>query len=395
MPGAAKTDRKTDPESADLMRRVAVRMMDGVPDMAGKLLTALRADEDAYRVLPEAELRRDMERSFGAGIAAAYQERAQRRDVEIAAATAARRAEQGVPLESLLRGYRLATQITWDAMVDLIAREYPGSAGTILHLAGRIWQDVDRQAIAAVTGYRRREAELSRRSAERAEALLEALLEGRADTDVVREAAGALGVPQFGAYLVVACRPEATSPSCPPARLGGLRVLRRPRTDGDILVVWLNGADPADALAALTPELPGPAGVSPLIEGLLGLSEGRRLAMTALSTCRETEIVRLDDRLPAALAVSRPDLAARLVGTVLGPVLALDPPERDTLLRTLDCLLDRDGSVTRTAAALYCHRNTVFNRLRRIEALTGRSPDRPRDAVELSLALDAHRLAGG
>ncbi|ROO89161.1 PucR-like helix-turn-helix protein [Actinocorallia herbida] len=376
-----------------LMRRVAGRLMDRVPDMAGRLLTALRVDEDAYRVLPEADLRGDMERSFAAGVAAMYQERTERRDVAIASATAARRAEQGVPLDSMLRGYRLATQITWDTMAEVVAREHPDAAVAILHSAGRVWQGVDRQAIAAVTAYRRREAELSRRSAERAEALLDALLEGRADTDVVREAAGALGVPQYGGYLVVACRPEATSPSCPPARLGALRVLRRPRTDGDILVVWLNGADPAAALAALTPELPGPAGVSPPLEGLLGLSEGRRLAMTALRTCRGAEVVRLDERLPAALAVSRPDLAQRLVGAVLGPVLALDAPERDTLLHTLASLLDCDGSVTRTAAVLYCHRNTVFNRLRRIEALTGRSPDRPRDVVELALALEAHRLA--
>ncbi|GAB2865546.1 helix-turn-helix domain-containing protein [Actinocorallia aurea] len=374
-----------------LMRRVAARLMDRVPDMAGKLLAALRVDEDAYRVLPEADLRGDMERSFAAGVAAIYQERTERRDVAVASATAARRAEQGVPLDSMLRGYRLATQITWDTMAEVIAREHPDAAVDFLHSAGRIWQGVDRQAIAAVTAYRRREAELSRRSAERAEALLDALLEGRADTDVVREAAGALGVPQYGGYLVVACRPEATSPTCPPAALDGLRVLRRSRMDGDILVVWLNGEDPGEALTALAP--PGPAGVSPPLAGLLDLSEGRRLAMTALRTCRESEVVRLDDRLPAALAVSRPDLAQRLVGAVLGPVLALEAPERDTLLHTLASLLDCDGSVTRTAAVLYCHRNTVFNRLRRIEALTGRSPDRPRDVVELALALDAHRLA--
>ncbi|NEE43896.1 PucR family transcriptional regulator, partial [Streptomyces sp. SID8455] len=40
----------------------------------------------------------------------------------------------------------------------------------------------------------------------------------------------------------------------------------------------------------------------------------------------------------------------------------------------------------------YCHRNTVLNRLRRFEQLTGRCLTRPRDAVEVSLALAARRL---
>ncbi|WP_239103266.1 helix-turn-helix domain-containing protein [Microbispora corallina] len=51
-----------------------------------------------------------------------------------------------------------------------------------------------------------------------------------------------------------------------------------------------------------------------------------------------------------------------------------------------------EGSAVRAAGELYCHRNTVFNPVRRIEQMTGRSLSRPRDLVELSLALDAVRL---
>ncbi|MEK8145669.1 helix-turn-helix domain-containing protein [Streptomyces sp. M10(2022)] len=47
----------------------------------------------------------------------------------------------------------------------------------------------------------------------------------------------------------------------------------------------------------------------------------------------------------------------------------------------------------RAAARLFCHRNTVFNRLRRLEQLTSRSLSRPRDLVEMMLALDAYRLS--
>ena len=38
--------------------------------------------------------------------------------------------------------------------------------------------------------------------------------------------------------------------------------------------------------------------------------------------------------------------------------------------------------------------DTVFNRLRRLEQLTSRSLQRPRDVVELTLALEAARLTG-
>ncbi|MEU1026817.1 helix-turn-helix domain-containing protein, partial [Streptomyces sp. NPDC005904] len=108
-----------------------------------------------------------------------------------------------------------------------------------------------------------------------------------------------------------------------------------------------------------------------------------------------TGIVRLDQRMPSALVVSQPELAGRLVADVLGEVLALEPADRAVLLETLEAWLACEGSAGRAAARLYCHRNTVFNRLRRLEQLTARSLARPRDLVEVALALEAHRLTPG
>ncbi|MGI8536390.1 MAG: helix-turn-helix domain-containing protein [Mycobacteriales bacterium] len=61
--------------------------------------------------------------------------------------------------------------------------------------------------------------------------------------------------------------------------------------------------------------------------------------------------------------------------------------ERSLLLDTPKAWLDTGGSAGQTAARLYCHRNTVLNRLRRLKALTGRSLDRVDHLVEWSLAL--------
>lgn len=90
--------------------------------------------------------------------------------------------------------------------------------------------------------------------------------------------------------------------------------------------------------------------------------------------------------------MSSPALGTALADRVLGPLLRLDPSSRELLLDTLAAWLDSGGSAQLASSQLYCHRNTVLNRLRRCEQLTGRSLDRPADIVELSLALAAHSL---
>jgi DNA-binding PucR family transcriptional regulator len=47
----------------------------------------------------------------------------------------------------------------------------------------------------------------------------------------------------------------------------------------------------------------------------------------------------------------------------------------------------RSGSVQQTASALFCHRNTVVNRLRRFADLTGRQMTTPADAALVLVAL--------
>lgn len=87
-----------------------------------------------------------------------------------------------------------------------------------------------------------------------------------------------------------------------------------------------------------------------------------------------------------ALVAAEAELAARLRQVVLGPVLALPVEDRRTLMTTLGTWLACQGSTTYAAQRLYCHRNTVSNRLRRLEQLTGRSLTDPRHVVELALA---------
>ncbi|WP_318294334.1 helix-turn-helix domain-containing protein [Streptomyces bacillaris] len=109
----------------------------------------------------------------------------------------------------------------------------------------------------------------------------------------------------------------------------------------------------------------------------------------------EPDDVARDDRWTAALVAGAPEVSVRLLAEVFGPLLALAPAERALLVGTLDAWLECGGSVGRAAVRLRCHRNTVFNRLRRLERLTSRSLSHPCELVETVLALEALRWSAG
>ena len=73
-------------------------------------------------------------------------------------------------------------------------------------------------------------------------------------------------------------------------------------------------------------------------------------------------------------------------------MLAVGAAESGVLLGTLEAWVRSNGSATRTAAEVHCHRNTVLNRLRRVEQLTGRRSPADFVPVDLDLALRAWRM---
>ncbi|WP_329306061.1 helix-turn-helix domain-containing protein [Streptomyces sp. NBC_01260] len=230
---------------------------------------------------------------------------------------------------------------------------------------------------------------------ERGWALLDALLDDDTGPGLPALAAAVLGLPEAGRYAV-AVLPLRGRP-CPTPRTAGahgLRFLWRARPDREIAVVALGEADPAAVVTLLADLGPGPGGVSPAVAGLAGLGTARRLADAALLACGPAgeDVVCLDGRVPAALVAGRPAVSAYLAADVFGPLLARDPADRALLVSTLDAWLECGGSAARAAVRLRCHRNTVLNRLRRLEELTSRSLPRPRELVEVALALDAVRL---
>jgi purine catabolism regulator len=76
---------------------------------------------------------------------------------------------------------------------------------------------------------------------------------------------------------------------------------------------------------------------------------------------------------------------------VLGPLASEDDERHDDLVRTLEAYLQSHGSLNAVARALFLHRNTVRQRLRRIAQLTGADLNDAESRLALHLAVLGRR----
>ncbi|MEU5297046.1 PucR family transcriptional regulator [Streptomyces umbrinus] len=385
-----------------LLTESCTALLERLPELVDEHMRQLAEHSSVYgEFLPYDQQWREAEEAMRIGIQTISAPRdSPRRDLEYAEEAGRRRAQQGLPLELLVHAYRAAGYLVWDALMEegAAAGQEPQRLVVLMRSATMVWSAVDAQAAVATEAYRATEMELRRRTDERLQALLDALLEGQEAPGLAARAAAGLDLPERGPYAVVVLRSERRERESyrRPVEGDGFRFIWRMRADCEVGVVALADGQGLDGVArALDGRCSGPGGISPVVAGLAELGRARRLAELALRTCPPdaTAVVRLDQRMPTALVVSQPELAGRLVSDVFGSLLELEPADRAVLLETLDVWLACEGSAGRAAGRLYCHRNTVFNRLRRLEQLTSRSLARPRDLIEMTLALDAYRLS--
>jgi DNA-directed RNA polymerase specialized sigma24 family protein len=321
---------------------------------------------------------------------------------DVAADIGRRRAEQGVPLEVMLRTFRLGGRIVWEALVEQ-AHADGADPDVVLGAATSMWTVIDGLSSTLSTSYRNTELDRLRRDDQRRHALVEDLLSGRArDTAFAQRTAKELDLPTGGRYLVVVAEMFSDGSVALRGQQAALsavhvRSVWQARADTMVGLVALENHGESHALDVLRPLARGRVASSPPVRGLAEVGQAHQLALTALGTSSygAVELVSLDQRYPEALLVQSPDLAQRLLDTQLGPVLDLPTRERDMLLGTLTAWLEENCSTANAAVRLHCHRNTVLNRLHRITTLIGQ-PLHGRDAyVALSLALSALRLRDG
>ena len=153
-----------------------------------------------------------------------------------------------------------------------------------------------------------------------------------------------------------------------------------------LAVVPAAALDTAAGLAASDDDLVRAAGVGDVAAVDDPASLGRSLARARRARAAGADGQRRYDDLGGGLeALLDPAAADAWAAALLAPLD--EPGERADLAATLHAWLGRHGQVDAAAADLGVHRHTVRHRLRRAEALLGRSLDDPGVRAELWLAL--------
>jgi PucR C-terminal helix-turn-helix domain len=309
------------------------------------------------------------------------------------------RARRGIPLEALVNALQLNFRVVWDALLE---RARPGDSAELLQCGPLIWEAVGTHLTRAVSGYQETVVEMARERQDSRRAAFAALVDsGGRDAEIVTAAAAVLSLDAAARFGVVVAAPGAeqalrTTADEVRARVANLYYQESPA--GDVLVVQLParlGELPAGWLRETG------CAVGPVAHGLAEVPAALSLAtaMTRLPRPGRGGPLRLRDAWLGLVALHSGAIMPLLVADVLGPLAEVPEAESERITEAVRVYLEGGSSVTQAAARLYCHRNTVVNRLRRFGDITGRDIRRADDAAVVLLALRARgqarqRLAG-
>ena len=252
-------------------------------------------------------------------------------------------------------------------------------------------------ARAVVAGYR--DQQDSRAIGDGRPLSIESLLDGGVvDEWTLWEVANQLRLPTSGPFVVVAAEVSSVGSEALPGIESKLRSLDvysawRLLPDLHVGIVHIHSQPQLDKVLALVSRLAAaPVGVSARYNDLRDTPEALHFAKVMLRSRRDrtSPVALFDGSILAAAAVSAPAVMVKSARAVLDGLADLTDEERDVLLETFRVWQDNEASADSTAKVLFCHPNTVRQRLRRIEKHTGRSLSRPRDVAELCIALEVH-----
>jgi hypothetical protein len=310
------------------------------------------------------------------------------------------RARQRLTVSAIIESDRIAFRRLWRLLVDEAAHHPSLDPATVHHMTANLHVVEEMFATAMFTGYREQHRRQLIEEMSQGTSMMDTLLYGHThDTWRLWEIANYLRLPTEGPFAVIAAEVPCVGYEALPDIESKLRSL-------DVFSAWRLLPDLHVGIAHVASERHRDN-----IIGLLRRVATRRVGVSAcFDDLRDTpvalhfakvslrgqdragaKVAVFDGSMLATAAVSAPSVMVKSAAVALDGFGDLPHEDREILFDTFQAWLDNDASVRATADVLFCHPNTIRKRLHRIEQRTGRCLSRPRDVIELSLALEVRR----
>ncbi|KXF50621.1 hypothetical protein AXA44_18810 [Rhodococcus sp. SC4] len=304
-----------------------------------------------------------------------------------------RRARDGIPLDSMLTAIRLDFPILWSGLLSTAGRS---EAHVLAAHAEEVWNVVDTFARFAQAAYLAEQDQLTRERQDLQRQQISLLFDAVGQFEVNHvQIARALGVSVSSFYRVVAVPSESAVTLRHNIDRAHFSERVFTHEQGRHLIAFWQ--IPSTSPMVVTPRELAlldkvRAAVAPIARAIADIP------LAALAASRMVDQLGPDEERVTDLKASWPMLAKKYLAEigcdlgqyVLVPLREATERENERLLETMVAYL-HTGSLLGTAATIYCHRNTVLNRLHRIEELTGLDITKPADAALAMVALAAQQ----
>ena len=185
-----------------MVARLAAELTDDLDALTQQLMTMLLQADRSYLAVEIEDLRSSVRENLASFVADLASQRSP--STTSSRDTARRRADQGVPLGSVLHAYRLGFHVIWGALADRALRKDPEWLDGLVRESATVWAWVDTSSEAVNAEYRDALIESARKDEQQRMLLLDALLEGRmGEWKMLDGSLPAIGLPERGPYLAV------------------------------------------------------------------------------------------------------------------------------------------------------------------------------------------------
>lgn len=353
-------------------------------DVSKTSLHELRTHVPSYSTVPDHQIQRSVQMNIDASCQAlggrtAVPSLAQRQLID---ERVAERVSSGVPIEDVIRGFRVAWSFIRERFVQ-IGREVGLDSQNILEGAQILWELSDLLMAQASLTYQQLGIDSELVVAARRSAVMEKLLTGIEDVEAIAEDLQGFDLSGGESYVVSISRPEEG---------GNVEALRRvleqayrgPRLVASMGVECVGVS--ADAPARVTGALTAVGPRVPLGE----IPSSYRLAERTLAWMAKRGMSLCDYSTPGweVLVETETHLTRLFVEQFVSPVG--DRGEFGTaLLESLRVYLSSGQNVAKAAEELFIHPNTLRYRVQKYQEITGANMSSPDTVVRIAWALSA------